>query len=139
MNVPSSIRNRNVEPQAAVSVQSNQSEMSGFLHPLDENLASRFEGNMSTMPVFNHYGKESVFMNRLVLTSRVGSDGTLRLDVPLGLAEADHEVRVTVEPVANQKSVSATEWEAWVDEMAGSLQGEFQRPQHCDLEVRDSL
>lgn len=91
------------------------------------------------MPVFNHYGKESVFMNRLVLTSRVGSDGTLRLDVPLGLAEADHEVRVTVEPVANQKSVSTTEWEAWVDEMAGSLQGEFQRPPHCDFEVRDSL
>ena len=39
-------------------------------------------------------------MNRIVVKSRVGSDGVLHLHLPVGQAEADKEVQVTVEPVA---------------------------------------
>jgi hypothetical protein len=78
-------------------------------------------------------------MDRIILKSKVSSDGTLRLSLPLGLAEADHEVRVTVEPIALQTATSQLEWEAWVDDMAGSWQGEFERPIETDYESRDSL
>jgi hypothetical protein len=39
-------------------------------------------------------------MNRIVVTTRIGSDGSLHLDLPVGPNEADTEVQVTVEPVA---------------------------------------
>ena len=39
-------------------------------------------------------------MNRVVVQSRVGSDGILHLNVPIGDESADKAVRVTVEPVA---------------------------------------
>ncbi len=37
-------------------------------------------------------------MNRMVVKARVGSDGSLHLDLPLGMKEAGKEVQVTVEP-----------------------------------------
>jgi len=67
-------------------------------------------------------------MNRIVLNSKVSSDGTLRLSLPLGLAEADHEVRVIVESMTTQTATSQSEWEAWVDAMSGSWEGDFERP-----------
>ena len=39
-------------------------------------------------------------MNRLVFKSRVGSNGVLQLALPVGPADADREVQITVEPVA---------------------------------------
>ena len=36
-------------------------------------------------------------MNRIVVKSKVGSDGVLHLEVPVGKEAADKEVRVTVE------------------------------------------
>jgi len=83
--------------------------------------------------------KESLTMNRIVLNSKVSSDGTLRLSLPLGLAEADHEVRVIVESMATQTATSQSEWEAWVDAMSGSWQGDFERPPLADYEQRESL
>jgi hypothetical protein len=38
-------------------------------------------------------------MNRIVVQSRVGSDGILHLSVPIGDESAHKDVRVTVEPV----------------------------------------
>jgi hypothetical protein len=38
-------------------------------------------------------------MNRVVVKSRVGSDGILQLTLPLGSAGAGQEVQITVEPV----------------------------------------
>jgi hypothetical protein len=37
-------------------------------------------------------------MERMVVNARVSSDGILHLDLPIGQAEADQEVRITVEP-----------------------------------------
>lgn len=38
-------------------------------------------------------------MNRIILKSKVSSDGVLHLHLPIGKADADKEVQVTVEPV----------------------------------------
>ena len=71
-------------------------------------------------------------MHRIVINSKVSSDGTLRLLLPIGLAEADHEVRVIVESVAAEEITSKEEWEAWVDAISGSWQGDFDRPPQSD-------
>ena len=39
-------------------------------------------------------------MNRIVVKSKVSSDGILHLSVPVGLEEADMEVQVTVQPLS---------------------------------------
>ena len=67
-------------------------------------------------------------MDRIVLKSKVSSDGILHLSLLMGMAEADQEVQVTVEPSARRKPLSQEEWAAWVEAMAGSWQGSFERP-----------
>jgi hypothetical protein len=47
-------------------------------------------------------------MNRIVVHSRVGADGVLRLNVPIGAAAADGEVEFITERKHNQ-SVLATD------------------------------
>lgn len=78
-------------------------------------------------------------MNRIVMKSRVGHDGTLSLSLPLGAAEADREVQVTVEPCTSATPPSQSDWAAWVDSMAGSWEGDFERPSQGAFEVREPL
>ena len=47
-------------------------------------------------------------MNRVVVKSKVGSDGVLHLDLPIGLEDADREVQVTVEE-AGTREMRATD------------------------------
>ena len=68
-------------------------------------------------------------MGRIEVVSKVDSDGVLRLTVPLPKADAGREVRVTVEPVA-KPPMPQEEWREFVMEMAGSWQGDFERPKH---------
>ncbi|HEX3656721.1 MAG TPA: hypothetical protein VHV55_12975 [Pirellulales bacterium] len=76
-------------------------------------------------------------MIRMVVKATVGSDGSLHLDLPIGAAEAGKEVQVTVDPVPS--AVSREEWRAWVQSMAGSWQGDFERPPQGQLEEREPL
>jgi hypothetical protein len=78
-------------------------------------------------------------MNRIVVKSKVSSDGILHLSLPVGLAEADKEVQVTVEPLASRKPMTQEEWQAWVDAMAGTWQGDFERPPQGEYEEREPL
>ncbi len=78
-------------------------------------------------------------MNRIVVKSKVGHDGTLHLSLPLGAAEADQEVQVTVEACASVTPPSQSDWAAWVDSMAGSWQGDFERPPQGEFEDREPL
>lgn len=55
----------------------------------------------------------------IVLTSRVGSDGVLQLTLPLGAAEANQEMNITVEPA--QPTMSQDEWRKRVLSTAGSI------------------
>ncbi len=78
-------------------------------------------------------------MDRIVLHSRVGADGVLQLTVPLGVADADREVEVTIEAVTSNPPLSSSteEWQQFVRETAGAWQGELERPSQGDYEHRD--
>lgn len=77
-------------------------------------------------------------MNRIVLHSRVGSDGVLQLTVPIGAADADREVEVTIEPAA-QSPMTQEEWRKFILETAGAWQGDLERPAQGEFERRDEL
>ncbi len=38
-------------------------------------------------------------MDRIIVRSKLNSDGVLHLDLPVGKADADRDVQVTVEPI----------------------------------------
>lgn len=78
-------------------------------------------------------------MTRKTISSRIGADGVLHLDVPLGEPEAGREVRVTIEPVANDRRMTREEWTAFLARTAGVWQGEFERPEQGEYETRNSL
>jgi hypothetical protein len=79
-------------------------------------------------------------MNRMVVKSKVGSDGVLHLALPVGVDEADKEVQITVELIAPKEEMTQAEWEAWVDSMAGSITDPtFIRHPQPELEERDSF
>lgn len=74
-------------------------------------------------------------MTRTIVTSRVGEDGILTVNVLLGPGEANREVKVTIEPVSPTR-MTVEEWRAWVEKTAGSWQGEFERPPQGEFEDR---
>ncbi len=78
-------------------------------------------------------------MNRIMLEERVNGDGILHFELPLGPAEAGRDVRVTVETIEPKRPMTQEEWQAIILEMAGSWQGEFERPDQGVLEERDPL
>jgi hypothetical protein len=77
-------------------------------------------------------------MNRIVVKSRVGSNGVLQLTLPLGSADADREVQITVEPVG-PPALSPDEWRRGILETAGKWQGEFEWPEQGEYEQREPL
>lgn len=78
-------------------------------------------------------------MKRKVINSRVGHDGVLHLELPLGVEVADKDVRITIE-TAKVKKMSQAEWEAMVDRTAGSITDpDFIRHPQGEYEIRDSL
>ena len=61
-------------------------------------------------------------MHRLVVQSRVGSDGVLHIDIPMGKEDADREVQVTIDPVrVGPSPMTQEEWRQFVMETAGSI------------------
>ncbi len=67
-----------------------------------------------------------------------GPDGTLHLDVPIGVESANQPVRVVIE--AARKPMTRAEWGAFVLSMAGSItHPTFERPPQLPLETRESL
>jgi hypothetical protein len=77
-------------------------------------------------------------MTTVVVRSRVGADGVLRVAVPVGAAEADREVQLTIEPVPQSVDDRAA-YVAWLRSMAGRWKGEFERMPQGDFEVRETL
>jgi len=72
-------------------------------------------------------------MTTIVVTAKVGSDGTLHLALPLDAA--DQDVRVIVEPM--RPPMSSEEWQGWVKAMAGSITDPtFERPLQLPFEER---
>jgi hypothetical protein len=78
-------------------------------------------------------------MGRIEVTSTVGGDGVLRLNLPLSSTEAGRNVRVTVEPVT-PPTMSVEEWHAFIDRTAGSISDpEFRRREQGEYEARERL
>lgn len=78
-------------------------------------------------------------MTTRVIRSKVGADGVLHLDLPLGIQEASQEVDVIVQSVRPTKLLTQEEWKAFIDRTAGTWQGEFERPEQGEYEVREPL
>jgi hypothetical protein len=77
-------------------------------------------------------------MSNIVIESVIGPDGTLHLDVPFGIENANQPVRVVIE--AARKLMTRAEWGALVRSMAGSISDPtFERPPQLPLETRESL
>ncbi len=78
-------------------------------------------------------------MNRIVLHSRIGADGVLQLTVPIGKAEADREVQVTIDPTGPAPMTPA-EWRTFVETTAGSIPDpSFVRQDQGEYERREEL
>jgi hypothetical protein len=77
-------------------------------------------------------------MHRRILHARVGADGVLKIRVPMGEADANREVQVTIDPVG-PPPMTQEQWQRFVQETAGSWQGELERPEQGDYERRDEL
>ncbi len=77
-------------------------------------------------------------MTHIEIRSKVGPDGILKVAVPVGMGEANREVRVTVEslePTAAKPQLTPEQWKQFIEETAGSIsdptfkrqeQGEFE-------------
>ena len=77
-------------------------------------------------------------MSDIVVESVIGPDGTLHLDVPIGIENANQPVHVVIE--AARKPMTRAEWVAFVRSMAGSITDPtFERPPQLPLEARVPL
>ncbi|MEK9138839.1 MAG: hypothetical protein AAB393_17095 [Bacteroidota bacterium] len=75
-------------------------------------------------------------MSNIVIDSVIGPDGTLHLDVPIGIENANQPVRVVIE--AARKPMTRAEWAEFVRSMAGSITDpSFERPGQLPLEARE--
>ncbi len=78
-------------------------------------------------------------MNRIVVKSKVSSDGVLHLSLPVGLEKAETEVLVTVEPKL-PSPISQEEWREFVKRTAGSISDKgFRRWEQGEFESREPL
>jgi hypothetical protein len=79
-------------------------------------------------------------MDAIKLTTHVGQDGVLRLELPIGITNQDLEVVVVVQ-THQTEPVDANGWPiGYFDETYGSLADHpIERPDQGTLETRDSI
>ena len=78
-------------------------------------------------------------MNRMVVHSRVGADGILNIALPIGKADADREVQVTIDPVG-PSPMTQEEWRNFVLSTAGTVTDpSFVRHEQGEYECREEL
>lgn len=77
-------------------------------------------------------------MSNIVIESVIGPEGTLHLDVPIGIESANQPVRVVIE--TTRKPINQSEWGTIVHSLAGSINDpSFERPPQLPLEEREPL
>jgi len=78
-------------------------------------------------------------MNRMVVHSRIGADGILNFALPIGKADADREVQVTIDPLGSSP-MTQEEWRNFVLSTAGSVSDpSFVRHEQGEYERREEL
>ena len=89
-------------------------------------------------PSMASFGAGRKAVSNIVFESVIGPDGTLHLDLPIGIENANQPVRVVIQSV--RKPMTRAEWGAFVRSMAGSITDPtFERPPQLPLETRESL
>jgi len=96
---------------------------------------------------YNNFGNlsfgESNAMCHIEIKSRVGADGVLMIALPLGLSEANREVRVVVESTdasAPSSPRNREDWKQFVRSMAGCISDPtFERPEQGEYERRGEV
>jgi hypothetical protein len=82
-------------------------------------------------------------MTHLEILSRVGDDGVLKLDIPLGIRDANRPVKVTVDAVDQQPpatEMTQEQWAKFLRDTAGSIDDPtFVRPAQGTLEQGEEL
>jgi hypothetical protein len=74
-------------------------------------------------------------MDAVKFRTHVGSDGILKLEIPVGITNVDYEVVITPRP-----TLSRNEWLAFIDRTAGSLADDpIERPPQGEYDVREPL
>jgi hypothetical protein len=78
-------------------------------------------------------------MNRMIIKSCIGTDGILHMNVPVGAANANREVQVTIEPVG-PTAMTQEEWRNFILSTAGSVTDPtFRRHEQGEYEHREEL
>jgi hypothetical protein len=78
-------------------------------------------------------------MDRMVVKTRIGADGVLHVTVPVGAADANREVQVTVDPVG-PSAMTQAEWRQFILGAAGSITDpSFVRHEQGEYERREEL
>ncbi len=82
-------------------------------------------------------------MTHIELKSRVGPDGILKFAIPVGISDANREVKITVEPlepIAQQPLLAADDWKRSIEELAGSISDPtFKRHEQGEYEQRGEM
>jgi hypothetical protein len=81
-------------------------------------------------------------MKTMKFKTRVGSDGTVKLEFPAGVRNADVEVVVVVQRTVGLEDAETkrAEWLAFLDATYGSLADDpIERPSQGEYEVRDEI
>jgi len=85
-----------------------------------------------------HPLRGDIAMTHIELKTKVGPDGMLSLTVPIGIAEANREVKVIVESVA--PPMTPEEWRRFIGETAGSISDPtFRRHEQGEYEQREEF
>jgi hypothetical protein len=83
-------------------------------------------------------------MHSIKLKKRVGADGVLHLDIPLGITDKEVEIMVIYQPLETSTQQKTPEQSGWMpgffEEVIGGWVGEpLERPEQGDYENREQL
>lgn len=83
-------------------------------------------------------------MHSIKLTKRVGADGVLHLDIPVGITDKEVEIMVIYQPLETPTQLKTPEQRGWMpgffEEVIGGWVGEpLERPEQGDYEIREQL
>lgn len=70
--------------------------------------------------------------------SKVGADGSLILNLPLGIFKTDREVKITVDSLPESQEISVSDWDKRIEDTAGKWEGEpLTRAEQGEVEQRN--
>ncbi|QIR38266.1 hypothetical protein HCG51_17175 [Tolypothrix sp. PCC 7910] len=83
-------------------------------------------------------------MHSIKFKKRIGADGVLHLDIPVGITDKEVEIMVIYQTLETQTQLKTPEQRGWMpgffEEVIGGWVGEpLERPSQGDYEIREQL